>query len=243
MKSKSERNSRGKQREEVIFPVAPSKVGLPSDYVKILGDIKKRIAETRLRTVLAANTQMVLLYWDIGNLILKRQNKEGWGARTIDRLSQDLKNSFPDMSGFSPRNLKYMKAFAEAWPDAAIVQRCVAQLPWRSNVALLDKLSDQKIRLELGAGFAFVGRQVHLEVGDSDYYLDLLFYHTKLHCYVVIPTIGLLLCKSKNKLVVEYALRDLNKPIGVAGWETKIVKSLPKNWMGFCRRSKKSKRN
>jgi hypothetical protein len=123
----------------------------------------------------------------------------------------------------------------------------------------------QQFLLELGAGFAFIGKQVHLEVGDNDYYVDLLFYHVKLHCYVAIelkavpfdpafvgqlnlylsavddllrqaedkPTIGLLLCKSKNELVVEYALRDLNKPIGVAGWETKIVKSLPKKLDGI----------
>jgi predicted nuclease of restriction endonuclease-like (RecB) superfamily len=253
------------------------------------------------------------------------------------------------MSGFSPRNLKYMRAFAAAWPDAEIVQRTVAQLPWRSNLALLDRLSDSETRLwyaqktvengwsrdilalqidgdlhkrqgkalnnfkktlppsdsdmaaqifkdpylfdftgtadprrereieqslvahiqqfllELGTGFAFIGRQVHLEVGGDDYYIDLLFYHVKLHCHVVVelkavpfdpafvgqlnlylsavdellsqaedkPTIGLLLCKSKNKLVVEYALRDLNKPIGVAGWETKIVKTLPKKLDGI----------
>jgi hypothetical protein len=118
----------------------------------------------------------------------------------------------------------------------------------------------QKFLLELGSGFAFVGRQVHLEVGDSDFYLDLLFYHLKLRCYVVIelkavpfdpafvgtlnvylsavddllrhpddkPTIGLLLCRSKNRLVVEYALRDFQKPIGVAQWETQITRSLPK---------------
>lgn len=123
----------------------------------------------------------------------------------------------------------------------------------------------QQFLLELGAGFAFVGKQVHLEVGGNDYYIDLLFYHIKLHCYVVIelkavpfdpafvgqlnlylsavddllregedrPTIGLLLCKSKNELVVEYALRDFKKPMGIAGWETKIIKSLPKKMDGI----------
>ncbi|MDO8520154.1 MAG: PDDEXK nuclease domain-containing protein [Deltaproteobacteria bacterium] len=350
MKDKlSVRNYRGKTRENVIFPIAPTHAGLPGDYVNVLNDIKKKIAKTRIHAALAANSHMVLLYWDIGQVILHRQQQEGWGAKTIDRLSQDLRDSFPDMSGFSPRNLKYMRAFATAWPDSKIVQRTVAQLPWRSNLALLDRLSDPKTRLwyaqktiengwsrdilalqidgnlhqrqgkalnnfkktlppsdsdmaaqifkdpylfdftgtadprrereieqslvvhiqrfliELGAGFAFIGRQVHLEVGDSDYYIDLLFYHVKLHCYIVIelkavpfdpafvgqlnlylsvvddllcqgedkPTIGLLLCKSKNQLVVEYALRDFNKPIGVAGWETKIVKALPKKLDGI----------
>ena len=129
--------------------------------------------------------------------------------------------------------------------------------------SLVDHI--QKFLLELGAGFAFVGRQVHLEVAGDDFYIDLLFYHIKLHCYVVIelksvpfdpafvgqlnfylsavddllrqsedkPTIGLLLCKSKKELVVEYAMRDLKKPIGIAGWETKIVKSLPKTLDGI----------
>lgn len=128
--------------------------------------------------------------------------------------------------------------------------------------ALVDHM--QRFLLELGSGFAFVGRQVPLEVGEDDFIIDLLFYHLKLRCYVVIelkavpfdpafigklnlylsaaddllrheqdrPTIGLLLCRSKNKLVVEYALRGLGKPIGVAEWETRIVEQLPKELRG-----------
>lgn len=145
--SASARLSRGKIREDAIFPVAPSQTVLPHDYRNVLSEIKKRISQTRLRTALAANSQMVLLYWDIGRLILQRQQSEGWGAKIIDRLSQDLRISFPDMSGFSPRNLKYMRAFSAAWVDNRIVQRTVAQLPWRSNLALLDMLSDSKTRL------------------------------------------------------------------------------------------------
>jgi len=127
---------------------------------------------------------------------------------------------------------------------------------------LLDHL--QRFMLEMGVGFAFVGRQVHLEVGGRDYYLDLLFYHLKLRCFVVIdlktgefkpeysgkmnfylsavddqirhlddhPTIGLLLCKEKDRLIVEYALRDVKKPIGVAEWRTRLVESLPKRLQG-----------
>lgn len=345
----SARLTHGKVREEALFPLAPSHAGLPSDYVEVLNDIKKRITQTRLRTALSANSKMVLLYWDIGRVILQRQQKEGWGAKIIDRLSSDLAEAYPEMKGFSPRNLKYMRAFASAWPERSFVQEPLAQIPWYHHIALLEKLDSsserlwyarqviehgwshnilglqidrqahkrqgkalnnfnktlpptdsdmaaqifkdpylfdftgtadprrereierslvthiQQFLLELGAGFAFVGRQVHLEVGDNDYYIDLLFYHVKLHCYVVIelkavpfdpafvgqlnmylsavddlirqtedkPTIGLLLCKSKKELVVEYALRDFNKPIGVAGWETKIVKSLPKKLDGI----------
>jgi predicted nuclease of restriction endonuclease-like (RecB) superfamily len=291
---------------------------------------------------------MIMLYWDIGRMILDRQKNEGWGAKVIDRLSFDLREAYPDMSGLSPRNLKYMRAFAAAWPDAEIVQRVVAQIPWRSNLALLDKLGDpsarqwyaektfaegwsqtvlclqidaglhlrqgkavnnfaltlppadsdmaaqvfkdpylfdfigtadprrereveqalvdhiQRFLLELGAGFAFVGRQVHLEFASADYYLDLLFYHLKLRCYVVVelkavpfdpgfvgtlnmylsavddllrhpddkPAIGLLLCRSGNKVEVEYALRGFQKPMGVANWETRLVKRLPRELRG-----------
>jgi predicted nuclease of restriction endonuclease-like (RecB) superfamily len=321
---------------------------MPGDYAEVLGTLKERILRERLKTVLAANTAMILLYWDIGREILVRQDQAGWGAKIIDRLAADLRTAFPDMKGFSPRNLKYMRAFAAAWPERAIVQEALAQIPWYQNIALIEKLetaeqrlwyarqtalngwsqailvlqinsraherqgravtnfnatlpppdSDmaaqvfkdpylfdflgtadprreaeveqalvdhvQRFLLELGAGFAFVGRQVHLEVGNQDFYLDLLFYHLKLRCYVVIelkcvpfdpdfvgklnfylsavddllshpedkPAIGLLLCRSKDRIVVEYALRDLKKPIGVAQWETKIVTSLPKELKG-----------
>lgn len=343
------RLARGRQRDGALFPAAPSSSGLPRGYAETLSEIKHRIQQERLRVVMSANSAMVLLYWDIGRMILERQEREGWGAKVIDRLASDLRADFPDMRGLSPRNLKYMRSFASTWTDKAIVQRVVAQIPWRQNIALLERLDDssarlwyaeqslrygwsqpvlcfqieararerqgkaisnfkatlpptdsdmaaqvfkdpylfdfigtadprrereieqalvdhiQKFLLELGAGFAFVGRQIHLEVGSHDFYIDLLFYHLKLRCYVVIelkavsfdpgfvgqlnlylsavddllrhpddkPTIGLLLCRQKDKLVVEYALRDLKKPIGVAQWETRLVKALPKEFKGI----------
>ena len=342
------RDALGRRRKEALFPVAPTRAGLPSGYAEILRNLKQRIQQERLRTVMAANSAMVLLYWDIGRTILERQDREGWGARVIDRLSVDLREAFPDMKGLSPRNLKYMRAFSTVWPDRAIVQEALAQITWYHNIALLEKLDNpqtrlwyaQKVReagwshnvlvlqieqqiherqgkavtnfpavlppadsdmaaqmfkdpylfdflgtadprrereveqvlvdniqrflLELGTGFAFIGRQVHLEVGSQDYYLDLLFYHVKLRAYVVVelkavpfdpafvgqinlylsavddllrhpddkPSIGLLLCKEKNKITVEYALRDLKKPIGVAAWRTHLVESLPKHLKG-----------
>jgi predicted nuclease of restriction endonuclease-like (RecB) superfamily len=116
---------------------------LPENYLGFIKDIKERIAKTRLETVLAANTAMILLYWEIGNAILLRQKNEGWGAKIIDRMSYDLKNAFPEMQGFSPRNLTYMRKFAAAWPQIEIVQRSVALIPWRSNITLLDKLKDK----------------------------------------------------------------------------------------------------
>ena len=141
------RRARGRSRSEASFPVAPSRAELPGDYLSTLADIKRRIQEERVRVVVAANTAMVGLYWDIGRLILDRQSNAGWGAKVIDRLSADLRDAYPDMQGFSPRNLKYMRAFAAAWPDAAIVQRVVARLPWRQNIALLERLDDPETRL------------------------------------------------------------------------------------------------
>ncbi len=120
---------------------------LPADYVEVPGDIKERIRSKRLRVTLAANAAIVLLYWDIGKVIPDRQKKEGWGAKIIDRLSHDLKSAFPDMTGLSPRNLKYMHTFSESWPDSGLVQRTVALIPWRSNITLPDKLKDPEIRI------------------------------------------------------------------------------------------------
>ncbi|MDE2140811.1 MAG: DUF1016 family protein [Elusimicrobia bacterium] len=348
MASKDVRKARGRTRDEASFPAALPASEMPGGYAEMLSALKRRIGQERQRVVFSANVAMVALYWDIGRAILERQDRKGWGSKVIDRLSHDLHEAYPEMKGFSPRNLKYMRAFAAAWPDATIVQRVVARLPWRQNIALLERLRDvktrlwyaqetlrngwsqpilalqiegraherrgkalsnfkeilppaqsdmaaqvfkdpylfdflgtadtrrereveqslvdhiQKFLLELGTGFAFVGRQVHLEVGDDDFYVDLLFYHLKLRCYVVVelkavpfkpefvgqinmylsavddllrhpedkPTIGLLLVKEKKKLMVEYALRGIQKPIGVAHWETKLVESLPADLKG-----------
>lgn len=313
----------------------------PSGYPDWLAELKTRIHHAQQRAVQTVNRELVQLYWQIGRDILERQSREGWGAKVIERLAHDLRTAFPDMKGFSRANLMYMRAFAEAWPDAEIVQQAVGQLPWGHNLVLLAKLKDSQQRLayaqkavehgwsrsvlgmhietrlleregqaqtnfearlpapgsdlahqtlkdpyvfdfldvsreanereieaalvqhvtrfllELGAGFAFVGRQVPLEVGGDDFFIDLLFYHLKLRCYVVIelktdkfkpehlgqlgfyltavdaqmkgehdaPTIGLLLCRSKNKVVAEYALRDSAKPMGIA--EYQLMASLP----------------
>lgn len=133
--------------EPARFVTVPTRATLPLDYAEALGEIKQRIQRDRLRVVLAANAAMVLLYWDIGRAILDRQQREGWGARVIDRLSADLRGAFPDMHGLSPRNLKYMRAFAEAWPKRTIVQEVLAQLPWYHHIALLEKLDSSADRL------------------------------------------------------------------------------------------------
>lgn len=117
-----------------------------TDYMKLLDGIKARVRSARLRAAVAVNSELVLLYWHIGRDILKRQMEQGWGAKVVDRLSMDLKREFPNIRGFSPRNLKYMRSFAEQWPVEAIVQTVSAQLSWSHNTVLLDKLKDAGMR-------------------------------------------------------------------------------------------------
>ena len=319
--------------------------GMPEGYGALLTDLKERIRSAQVRAALAVNRELVLLYWHIGQEILVRQGQEGWGTKVIDRLARDLKQEFPEIKGFSSRNLKYMRAFAAAWTDEKIVQQAAAQIPWFHNCVLLDKVKQPEERkwyvgqtiaygwsrsilehqietklyqrqgkaitnfettlpkpqsdlanqllkdpytfdflslgteaqerdvekaligrirdflVELGVGFAFVGSQYHLEVGGEDFYLDLLFYHLQLRCYVAIDlkmgkfkpeysgkmsfyvsavddllrhpddrqTIGLILCKSRNQTIAEYALRDVNKPIAIARYQ----QELPEELRGF----------
>jgi predicted nuclease of restriction endonuclease-like (RecB) superfamily len=115
-------------------------------YDRFVDGIKERIRTAQVKAALAANAQLVLHYWEIGRDILASQKREGWGAKVIDRLASDLQREFPKLSGYSARNLKYMRAFAEAWPDGEIVQQLVAQIPWGQNCVLLDRLKDNEIR-------------------------------------------------------------------------------------------------
>lgn len=335
-------SKREREPSERTMASSSTSMRLPAGYAEWIADVKLRIRAAQQRAALAVNKEMLQLYWQIGRDILDRQVEAGWGAGVLDRIEADLRSEFPEMRGFSRTNLKYMRSFAEAWPDpSAIGQRFVGQLPWGQNITLLTKLKTPEERLlyaaravehgwsrpllthhielrtlerqgkavtnfeqqlpkpqsdlaretlkdpyrfdflslgseaeereieaalvthitkfllELGAGFAFVGRQVHLEVGGRDFYIDLLFYHLRLRCFVVLelktvefepehtgklnfylsavdeqlrrehdnPTIGLLLCKTNNRVIAEYALRDVNKPIGVA--EYQLVQSLP----------------
>jgi predicted nuclease of restriction endonuclease-like (RecB) superfamily len=315
-------------------------------YAALLASIKERIQKAQVRAAVAVNHELVLLYWGIGKEILARQSMEGWGKNIIPRLAKDLSAQFPDMRGLSPRNLGYMKAFAEAWAEESILQAPLAKLTWFHNLTLLEKVktteerlwyaeaaiengwsrnvlvlhiesglyhrqgkaltnfrrtlpapqSDlaqqiikdpynfdfltlseaahereietglvehiQKFLVELGIGFAFVGRQYPLDIGGKDYRIDLLFYHLKLRCFVVIdlkggefkpeyagkmnfylaavddtlkhpsdqPSIGLILCKSKTEVVVEYALRGTTTPMGISDF-THLVK-LPDEFKG-----------
>lgn len=145
--SNEKRKQRGSIKEQVVFPQAEALSAMPVWYQELIADIKHRIDTQIVSTRMKANADMILLYWHIGNAILQKQEAEGWGAKVIDRMSHDLKAAFPAMSGFSPRNLKYMRKFAAAWPDVSIVQRCVALIPWRNNITLLDKLDNADLRL------------------------------------------------------------------------------------------------
>ncbi len=119
----------------------------PSGYREWLVELKSRIHSAQQRATLAVNRELVLIYWQIGQDILARQAQQGWGAKVIEQLAQDLRAAFPEMKGFSRANLMYMRAFAEAWPDADIVQQAVGQLPWGHNLVLLTKLKNPEQRL------------------------------------------------------------------------------------------------
>ncbi|RMF57158.1 MAG: DUF1016 family protein, partial [Calditrichaeota bacterium] len=119
------RKSSGKNRI-----VQPAVAQLPVDYPALLRGIKDRIQTAQIKAGLAVNRELVLLYWEIGRDILSRQKAKGWGAKVIDHLARDLRGSFPQMKGLSSRNLKYMRAFAKAWPDREIVQEALAQITW-----------------------------------------------------------------------------------------------------------------
>jgi len=311
-----------------------------NEYLETIAQIKQEIRSAQYKAAISVNKELLLLYHSIGTMI---NAHKAWGNKFIENLAADIKLSFPNVKGYSVRNLKYMSKFASAYPDKEFVQQAVAQIPWGHNIVLLDKVSAPeerswyiercringwsrnvlihqiesglyqrqvlaekvsnfetrlaspqselavqtmkdpyifdfipfredmverdiesalvrditKLLLELGTGFAFLGNQYHLNVGGDDFYIDLLFYNLNLRCYVVIelktgefkpeyagqlnfylsavdgllkqeqdnPSIGLLLCKSKNDLVAEYSLKDMSKPIGVS--EYQITKLLP----------------
>lgn len=339
---------------------------IPAGFPVLLSAIKTRIREAQTRATLAANAELVRLYWDIGRLIDQRQKAEGWGAAVVPRLANELRREFPESKGFSERNIKSMLAFYRAYSDpqriaqgaaaslpqvksrskvqqpaAQIADSVLWSIPWFHHVVLMEKVKDlparywymqqtlasgwsrnvllamirseahrrqgaavtnfdrllpppqsdlaresikdpyvfdfltltepyrereletallgqlERFLLELGQGFAFVGRQINLDVGDSDFYVDLLFYHLKLRCFVVIElktgefkpeyagkmnfylsvvddklrhvgdnaSIGLILCQDRSRVVAEYALRGVSKPIGVSEYE--LTRALP----------------
>jgi len=317
-----------------------------NEYQKILFELKSKFKIAQIKASIRVNSELLQFYWYLGKKIIEVQDNYKWGSKFLENLSKDLSKAFPNVKGFSHRNLKFIRQWVDFWDKKEIGKQLVSQLfqiPWGHNIviiqkckstdeaiyyiqnsikngisrnvlihqiesglyyrdkkainnfektlppiqsdlakeitkdpyifdfltiskdykekelenALIDNLKD--FLLELGNGFAFVGKQYKLEVGTQEYRLDLLFYHLKLHSYIVIelkngefkpeyagklnfyvsavddilkssldnPTIGILICKSKDNLIVEYALRDINKPIGVS--EYRLTKELPEN--------------
>jgi len=189
-------------------PAAPPRTGLPADYVAVLEDIRSRLRTAHVRATLSVNRELIRLYWEIGGLIVRRQSVEGWGKAVIERLAQDLREAFPEMRCFTARNIWHARAFFLAYRDVpTILKQPVSEsetvqaeptesreassgpppqpilgIPWGHDILLANI---GRFLLELGAGFAFVGQQVRLEVDGEDYCLDLLFYHLRLRCLVV----------------------------------------------------------
>ncbi len=319
---------------------------LPAGYGEFLAGLKVRIRSAQIKAGVSVNREMIKLYWELGRQISERQSQNGWGSSVVERLSKDLHKEFPDIKGFSERNLWNMKGFFDSYKDQEFLQQLVAEIPWGHNLVLMSSVKDMNERewyirktiehgwsrnilvhqiesglcqrqgraatnfeltlpppqsdlarevmkdpyvfdflslgedalerdlqkgllehireflIELGVGFAFVGSQYRLEVDGEDYSMDLLFYHLKLRAFVVIdlktgkfkpeyagkmnfylsavddmlrhpddnPSIGIILCKYKGKIDAEYALRDINKPMGVAKYE--ITRLLPQSIKG-----------
>lgn len=151
------------------MPETPlSLIDTPQGYSAWLADLKIRIHKAQQKASLAVNRELVGLYWHLGRDILERQAAQGWGAKVIERLAHDLKAAFPAMKGFSRANLMYMRAFAEAWPEEAIVQQAVGQLPWGHNLLLLTKLKKPQERLAYASrasecGWSRSTLQMHIE--------------------------------------------------------------------------------
>ena len=331
-----------------------------TEYGHLLRDIKSRIRQAQCKALLSVNSELLHLYYDIGNMLVVKQQAEGWGSSIIPQLAKDIHNELPAQKGFSERNIGYMIRFAREYsanvlddfcatgsnlqqPVAKLAKSIMWNIPWGHHIVLFERIKNLSIRfwymdhtiqngwsrdvlsnmiksdaynrqsksvtnfkntlpdpqselsqqalkdpyifdfltladpfqereletelikhlekflIELGTGFSFVGRQYHLVVSDNDFYLDLLFYHLKLRCFVIIelkkgdfkpeyvgkmnfycsavddllkhstdqPTIGMILCQGKDRVFAEYALRDINKPIGISEYE--LTRALPDN--------------
>jgi predicted nuclease of restriction endonuclease-like (RecB) superfamily len=314
------------------------------EYRTFIRDLKAKIASAKSKVAIAVNSQLIELYWEIGKEVSQKTLHANWGSNVIEQISLDLRADFPEMKGFSRRNLYSVKQWFEFYNQKfEFVPQAVAQIPWGHNRLILSKaedieealfycnstikngwsrnqletqiesnlyarngltlnnfettlpkdqrklasqilkdpynfdfinLHDQAVEreieqeltdnitdflIELGRGFAFVGKQFKIEVSENDYFIDLLFYHLELRCYIIIelkagkfkpeyagklnfylsavdsqikkdsdnPSIGLILCKSKDKIEAEYALRDISKPIGIS--EYIITQAIPEN--------------
>jgi predicted nuclease of restriction endonuclease-like (RecB) superfamily len=319
---------------------------LPSNYPTFLAEVKQRIRASQYAALKSVNTELVSLYWELGRMIVERQEHDGWGAAVVDKLSDDLQAEFPGQAGFSRRNLYNIRDLYKTYKDDLIVQPLVAQIGWSHNIMILEKCETAKERkfyiamtkkfgwtknvlatqiannafahaakaqsnfdkvlpaakaaqahlaikdeytfdflelesehserelerallgkvnqflIEMGGMFAFVGSQYRLRVDEQDFFIDLLLYHRSLKCFVAIelkvtefkpsyagqmqfyltvlnatqrlpdegPAIGIILCREKRRIVVEYALASTSHPVGVASYV--VSKDLPNKLKG-----------
>ncbi|MCC5656393.1 PDDEXK nuclease domain-containing protein [Nostoc sp. XA010] len=314
---------------------------ISDDYTHLLMEVQQRIRSAQYEALKAVNREMISLYWDIGQMIVIKQQDASWGKSVVEQLAKDLQAEFPGISGFSARNIWNMRNFYATYSQKEKLQPMVAEIGWTHNLVILEKCKDdlerefyirmtrkfgwtknvlihqienqtyEKILLnqtnfdqsisaeirnqlklavkdeytfdfleladehserqleesilakvqpflqEMGGIFAFIGSQYRLEVDDEEYFIDILLYHRRLKCLVAIelkigkflpeyigkmqfylavldntvklpeenPSIGIILCKSKQRTIVEYALKESNKPIGVATYQ--IVSKVP----------------
>ncbi|KYC39363.1 hypothetical protein WA1_32025 [Scytonema hofmannii PCC 7110] len=314
---------------------------IPDDYKNLLIEVKQRIRSAQYEALKAVNKELIALYWDIGKMIVTRQQEASWGKSVVEQLARDLQAEFPGISGFSTRNIWNMRSFYVTYSQNEKLQPMVAEIGWTHNLVILEKCKDdlerefyirmtrkfgwtknvlshqienktyektllnqtnfdkavpeeirdraklavkdeytfdflelgdeyserelerailtrvQPFLQEMGGMFAFIGSQYRLEIDDEEYFIDIVLYHRNLKCLVAVelkigkflpeyvgkmqfylaalddkvklpdenPSIGIILCKSKNKTIVEYALKESNKPIGVASYQ--IVSTVP----------------
>lgn len=186
--------------------MSDNSITLPADYAGLLADIKQRVRHAQTRAVLAVNAELIRLYWEIGAIIDRRQKEEGWGAGVIPRLARDLHNELPEEKGFSERNIKRMLAFYREYPHLEFVPQAAAlfpadliqSLPWGHHSELIAKMNFY---------CSVVDDQLRHELDK--------------------PTIGLILCQQPNRVLAEYALRSVDKPIGVSSFE--LTRALPES--------------
>jgi len=301
-------------------------------YGNLISEIKDLIYKRQYEAMKSVNKELIVLYWEIGKEINKQQSMEGWGKSVVEILAKELQKEFPNVKGFSTRNLWNMRNFHLAYCENEKLQPLAAEISWTKNIIIMERCKDdlerefylqvvkkfgwtknvlinnfenkayekyllnqtnfdeavpekyrhqakfavkddynfdflemgfqhseaelelaliKNIRLflsEMGADYAFIGNQYRLEVGDADFYIDLLLFHRRLKCLIAIdlkigefkpeyagkmqfyltaldetkklvgenPSIGIIICKNKNRTIVEYALKGAEKPIGVA---------------------------
>jgi predicted nuclease of restriction endonuclease-like (RecB) superfamily len=322
-------------------------ISIPNDYKQTLEEIKRRVRSAQYEALKAVNKEQIALYWDIGRIIVSRQKSKGWGKSIVEQLSADLRQEFPGITGFSTRNIWYMRKFYLLYRGNPKLQPLVAEIAWTHNLIILDKCKDdmerefyirmtakfgwtknvlalriqdkayektllnqtnfekilpesiknqarlavrdeytfdflelndehterelelaiiskiERFLREMGGMFAFMGSQYRLEVDGDEFFIDLLLYHRTLKCLVAIelkinefkpeyvgkmqfylavlddkiklpdenPSIGMILCREKKRAIVEYALKESNKPIGVSAY--RIIRRLPKELKGM----------